>query len=150
MTWEYVSYISKVSKTIELIPPGCCGLCCNPCITYQTAEDLGKSGVLYLLLGCIAPCIPALLLRQEARSRYNIEVSISWGARNHAISISCYSGRYRGRRRYSFLLHCLRDLPNCCRDQGEGGQLQVGYQGRTSPQNIVQRYNKIAVFIFTK
>merc|ERR1739848_613334 len=51
----------------------CCGMCCNPCITYQTAEDLGKSGVLYLLLGCIAPCIPALLLRQEARSRYNIE-----------------------------------------------------------------------------
>merc|ERR1711970_1167936 len=51
----------------------CCGMCCNPCITYQTAEDLGKSGILYLLLGCVAPCIPALLLRQEARSRYNID-----------------------------------------------------------------------------
>eukprot|EP00092_Neocalanus_flemingeri_P086009 GFUD01108311.1.p1 GENE.GFUD01108311.1~~GFUD01108311.1.p1 ORF type:complete len:104 (-),score=34.36 GFUD01108311.1:232-543(-) len=51
----------------------CCGLCCSPCLTYGTANDLGKSGLLYCLLGCIMPCIPTLLLRQEARERYNIE-----------------------------------------------------------------------------
>eukprot|EP00090_Calanus_glacialis_P004890 TRINITY_DN13678_c0_g1_i1.p1 TRINITY_DN13678_c0_g1~~TRINITY_DN13678_c0_g1_i1.p1 ORF type:complete len:104 (+),score=18.31 TRINITY_DN13678_c0_g1_i1:48-359(+) len=51
----------------------CCGCCCNPCLTYQTANDLGKSGLLYMLLGCIMPCIPAMLLRQQARERYNIE-----------------------------------------------------------------------------
>jgi len=59
----------------------CCGdcgtccyvFCCNPCSTYSTANDLGKSGILFALLGCIMPCIPALLLRQEARERYHIE-----------------------------------------------------------------------------
>ena len=43
-------------------------------MTYGTANDLGKSGLLYCLLGCFMPCIPTLLLRQEARERYNIEV----------------------------------------------------------------------------
>merc|ERR1712115_419556 len=52
---------------------GCCECFCSPCLTYKTAEDLGKSGILYCLLGCIMPCIPALLMRQEARERYNIE-----------------------------------------------------------------------------
>jgi len=51
----------------------CCGLCCTPCLTYNTANDMGKSGLLYCLLGCIMPCIPTLLLRQEARERYYIE-----------------------------------------------------------------------------
>jgi len=51
----------------------CCASFCSPCLTYQTANDLGKSGLLYLVLGCIMPCIPALLLRQEARERYNLE-----------------------------------------------------------------------------
>ena len=46
---------------------------CFPCLTYGTANDLGKSGMLYCLLGCLMPCIPTLLLRQEARERYNIE-----------------------------------------------------------------------------
>ena len=55
--------------------PGCCGLFCEPCLVYQNAEGLNKSGVLYCLLGCISPCIPALLLRNEARDQYNIEVS---------------------------------------------------------------------------
>ena len=34
---------------------------------------MGKSGLLYCLLGCLMPCIPTLLIRQEARERYNIE-----------------------------------------------------------------------------
>jgi len=51
----------------------CCASFCSPCLTYQTANDLGKSGLLYMVLGCIMPCIPALLLRQEARERYNLE-----------------------------------------------------------------------------
>jgi len=51
----------------------CCGYWCFPCQTYQTAESLGKSGILYSLLSCLFPCVPMLLLRQEARERYNIE-----------------------------------------------------------------------------
>ena len=38
-------------------------------------QGLEKPGILCCLLGCIMPCIPTLLLRQEARERYNIEVS---------------------------------------------------------------------------
>jgi len=53
----------------------CCGLFCEPCLVYKNAEGLNKSGVLYCLLGCISPCIPALLLRNEARDQYNIEGS---------------------------------------------------------------------------
>jgi len=59
---------------------GDCGICmctsfCTPCQTYQTAEDLNKSGMLYCLLGCFMPCIPILLLRGEAREKYGIEGS---------------------------------------------------------------------------
>ena len=70
-----------------------CGTCCGLCQVYQNAENLGKSGesknpftlysslipiinsgFLYCMLACIFPCIPIMLLRQEARERYNIEV----------------------------------------------------------------------------
>ena len=34
---------------------------------------MGKSGLLYNALACIMPCLPTLLLRQEAREKYNIE-----------------------------------------------------------------------------
>ena len=34
-----------------------------------------NSGFLYCMLACIFPCIPIMLLRQEARERYNIEGS---------------------------------------------------------------------------
>ena len=37
------------------------------CATYRF---LLQSGCLYVLLGCILPCVPVLLLRQEARERY--------------------------------------------------------------------------------
>ena len=59
----------------SLLSPGCCGLFCEPCLVYKNAEGLQKSGILYCLLGCFMPCIPALLLRNEARSQYNIQVS---------------------------------------------------------------------------
>jgi len=52
-----------------------CGTFLPCCLTCQNAEKLGKSGPLYFLLGCIAPCIPILLLRQKAREKYNIEGS---------------------------------------------------------------------------
>ena len=45
----------------------CCGMCFPSCLTYRSANDLGKSGLLYFLLACCVPCIPTLLLRQEAR-----------------------------------------------------------------------------------
>ena len=72
-----------------------CGTCCGLCQVYQNAENLGKSGesknhstlyysslipifinsgFLYCMLACIIPCIPIMLLRQETRERYNIEV----------------------------------------------------------------------------
>ena len=37
--------------------------------TYSSLHIFFQSGVLFMLLGCIMPCIPALLLRQEARER---------------------------------------------------------------------------------
>ena len=52
-----------------------CGSFCGLCLNYRNAENLGKSGILYTLLACIVPCVPLLLLRQEARERYNIEGS---------------------------------------------------------------------------
>ena len=53
-----------------------CGTCCEPCLVYRNAEDLDKSGLLCCILGCFFPCVPALLLRGEARDRYNIEVRL--------------------------------------------------------------------------
>jgi len=44
-------------------------------MTYETAEDLGESGLLYVLLSCITPCVPVMMLRMHAREKYNIEVS---------------------------------------------------------------------------
>ena len=75
---RYVSSILETHKPERKIiescyPPGCCATFCFWCLNYKTAENLGKSGVLYTLLACIAPCVPILLLRQEARERYNIE-----------------------------------------------------------------------------
>ena len=43
----------------------------------RNAEALNKSGLLCCVLGCFFPCVPALLLRNEARDKYNIEVTIS-------------------------------------------------------------------------
>ena len=36
-------------------------------------QGLEKPGIICCLLGCIMPCIPTLLLRSEAREKYNIE-----------------------------------------------------------------------------
>ena len=53
---------------------GLCGAFCTCCLISETSGKLGKSGLLYNILGCFAPCIPILLLRQDARHRNNIEV----------------------------------------------------------------------------
>merc|ERR1711970_327275 len=52
----------------------CFSYWCGCCQIYNTAEDLGKSGCLYLLMTMfITPCIPIMLLRTEARERYDIQ-----------------------------------------------------------------------------
>ena len=50
---------------------------CGCCLVYSTAEELGESGFLYFLLGCITPCIPVMMLRSKAREAYNIDGSTS-------------------------------------------------------------------------
>ena len=49
----------------------------------RNAEALNKSGLLCCVLGCFFPCVPALLLRNEARDKYNIEVRPLVGAFSH-------------------------------------------------------------------
>merc|ERR1712066_1093369 len=52
----------------------CFSYWCGCCQIYNTAEELGKSGCLYLLMSCfITPCVPIMLLRTEARKRYDIQ-----------------------------------------------------------------------------
>ena len=77
--WRYVSSVKQregeiVQNWDSNYSPGCCASFCFWCLNYKTAENLGKSGLLYTLLGCIMPCIPIMLARTEARERYNIEV----------------------------------------------------------------------------
>ena len=50
-----------------------CGLCCWPCLICSNARGLGKSGLIYNILGCFLPCLPVFLLRQNAREKYGIE-----------------------------------------------------------------------------
>ena len=74
-----------------MTPPclGCFSYFCSCCQIYNTAEDLGKSGAVYLLMRSVAisdcilhcshslfitPCVPIMLLRTEARERYDIKV----------------------------------------------------------------------------
>merc|ERR1712002_1165457 len=54
------------------------GSCCGLCMVYETAEGLQESGILYCLLACcITPCVPVMMLRMNAREKYNIEGSTS-------------------------------------------------------------------------
>ena len=50
-----------------------CGLFCWPCLICSNARGLGKSGLIYNILGCFLPCLPVFLLRQNAREKYGIE-----------------------------------------------------------------------------
>eukprot|EP00090_Calanus_glacialis_P005217 TRINITY_DN14029_c0_g1_i3.p1 TRINITY_DN14029_c0_g1~~TRINITY_DN14029_c0_g1_i3.p1 ORF type:complete len:101 (-),score=31.25 TRINITY_DN14029_c0_g1_i3:75-377(-) len=63
----------------------CMATWCGCCLVYSTAEELGESGVLYFLLGCITPCIPVMMLRTKAREMHNIDGSTS----NDAIMACC-------------------------------------------------------------
>ena len=72
-----------------LVP--CCApwfLCCAPCLVYDTAEEIGESGILYGLLTCFLPCIGAMLLRRKIRKKYNIEGS-DLGCQDAGISCLC-------------------------------------------------------------
>ena len=44
-----------------------------PCLICSKARALGKSGLIYNILGCFLPCLPVFLLRQNAREKYGIE-----------------------------------------------------------------------------
>ena len=46
-----------------------------PRIFHDLLSEIINPGALYCLLACLFPCIPIMLLRQEARERYNIEVT---------------------------------------------------------------------------
>ena len=156
--WGYVSLLSAWKSFKQLFSytfslPGCCGCCCVPCLTHRTANDMGKSGFLYCLLGCLFPCIPAMLLRKQARERYNIEV----GRLNTNIWLSCFfrfmnlffspevtllnfspcflGWRWNGLCGF-FLLHFLRDVPDCAGDEGEGGQLLGHGEGADDDSKI--------------
>ena len=97
-----------------------CGSCCGLCLVYQNAENLGKSGFLYCMLACIFPCIPIMLLRQEARERYNIEVRMMTFGSDPFNWL--FTGQHWRWCHVCLLLWPLRLLPDCCGDQGEGRQ----------------------------
>merc|ERR1712080_715371 len=95
----------------------CFGYCCSCCQVYKNAESLGKSGILCCLLSMVLPCAPTLLLRQEARDRWNIEGE--------------------GRRCCSrLLLHSLRQLPNCRGNRGEGSFILSQHVEGLQPKSI--------------
>ena len=52
---------------------GCFSYWCGCCQIYNTAEDLGESGMLYLLLSCITPCVPIMMMRGKAREQFDIQ-----------------------------------------------------------------------------
>ena len=102
--WRYVSSVKQregeiVQNWDSNYSQGCCASFCFWCLNYKTAENLGKSGLLYTLLGCIMPCIPIMLARTEARERYNIEVSRGEERRGRegADELSLFAGRPDGR-----------------------------------------------------
>ena len=55
---------------------GCCGTFCVPCLSYNSAEKMGESGIVYGLITCLAPCIGIWMVRSKAQEKYGIEVSI--------------------------------------------------------------------------
>ena len=53
-----------------------CGTFCVPCLICTNARGLNRSGILYNVLALVLPCLPTMLLRQEARAQYNIDGSM--------------------------------------------------------------------------
>ena len=64
---------------------GFCGTCCFPCQSYQNAERMGKSGILYGLLGWVIPFVPPLIMRGDLRDQNNIQGSTF----NDAVAAFC-------------------------------------------------------------
>jgi len=62
-----------------------CGTFCFPCQSYQIAERMGKSGIVYGLLGWILPFVPPLIMRGDVRDLNNIEGSTC----NDALAACC-------------------------------------------------------------
>ncbi|XP_023339378.1 cornifelin [Eurytemora carolleeae] len=65
----------------------CCGTFCDCCLVYQNADNLGKSGLLCCLLACMIPCVPTMILRNEARERWGIQGSTGG---DFCASVCCY------------------------------------------------------------
>ena len=74
---------SRVSLYLKF--SGFCGTFCFPCQSYQIAERMGKSGIVYGLLGWILPFVPPLIMRGDLRDLNNIEGSTC----NDALAACC-------------------------------------------------------------
>ena len=142
--WSLRSFCKIIFEFVKLIYglQGCCVSFCSLCQNYRTAENLGKlttalehfnwirfenfaiilidilgkSGLVYTLLFCLFPCIPILLLRQEARERYNIEVMTNDRCQMIMLTLM-FPGKYSWWCHYLLLLHFLCHVPNCCWNQ---------------------------------
>ena len=57
---------------LYLLDLGCCGYLCRPCQMGDNAQKLGDSYFLCCFASICVPCIPAFILRQKTRERYNI------------------------------------------------------------------------------
>lgn len=142
--WSLRSFCKIIFEFVKLIYglQGCCVSFCSLCQNYRTAENLGKlttalehfnwirfetfaiilidilgkSGLVYTLLFCLFPCIPILLLRQEARERYNIEVMTNDRCQMIMLTLM-FPGKYSWWCHYLLLLHFLCHVSNCCWNQ---------------------------------
>ena len=73
-TWALVGgTLRPAGETIRYMLAGCFSYWCGCCQIYNTAEDLGESGMLYLLLSCITPCVPIMMMRGKAREQFDIQ-----------------------------------------------------------------------------
>ena len=63
--------VNILSTTLNF--SGLCGLCCHPCQFGSVASKLDESYLLWFIIGCCAPCIPAFMLRGKVRDRYKFK-----------------------------------------------------------------------------
>ena len=54
---------------------GIYGTFCQPCSINRNAKNLHNDGIIWGILGCFLPCYPIILLRRQARQRYEIQGS---------------------------------------------------------------------------
>ena len=74
---------------INLQCSGLCGSFCAPCLMRRNADDLGKNGLLLLVLFYCVPCVPIFILRKEAREKFGIKGSSGEDALCSCFCASC-------------------------------------------------------------